>query len=141
MDESACVYVASGMTVTFTNHASGAPVVWLVNRGVTIQGTVNLNGAAGIYANASYSAGGPGGFRGGIGRYWYGTGSPGFGPGGGQLTASTGGNGSYKHVGIGGGPAYGNDRILPLIGGSGGAAMGGAGADQTTAVEAAGERF
>jgi hypothetical protein len=117
------VYVASGATVTLTNHPSGAPVVWLVNRGVKIQGLVNLAGTAGGASNASYAAGGPGGFRGGIGKHCYGTGSAGFGPGGGQLTAGLGGDGSYKNVGANGGPAYGNDRILPLVGGSGGAAL------------------
>ena len=121
------VYVASGATVTFSNHPSGAPVVWLVNRGVKIQGNVNLAGTSGTRVGASFAAGGPGGFRGGIGMYWNGIGSPGFGPGGGQYSSTApcaGGNGSYRNVGINGGPAYGNDRILPLIGGSGGAGAG-----------------
>ena len=119
------VYVANGMNVTFLNHPSMAPVVWLVNRGVKIQGQIILDGSGGVGGNASFAAGGPGGFRGGIGAYWNGTGSPGFGPGGGQyIPGSHGGGGSYKNVGGNGGPAYGNDRVLPLIGGSGGAGAG-----------------
>ncbi len=38
------VNIPSGVTVSFTNHPSGAPVVWLVQNNVTVAGSVNLNG-------------------------------------------------------------------------------------------------
>ena len=41
------VTVAAGKTVTFKNHASRAPVVWLVNGSVSIAGTVSLDGGTG----------------------------------------------------------------------------------------------
>lgn len=118
------VNIPAGVTVTFTNHPSRAPVVWLVDGDATIDGTVNLNGQN--YHSTAGVAGepGPGGFRGG---YHYESvslvGSAGFGPGGplSRETSSTRRDGSYATVGLNGGPIYGNVRILPLIGGSGGA--------------------
>ena len=74
------VYVATGKTVTFTNHPSGAPVVWLVLRGARIDGTVRLDGQ-GYRTNGAFAVGGPGGFRGG--RSWLSAqslGSAGLGP-------------------------------------------------------------
>src|SRR5271155_4277471 len=38
------VTIASNATVTFNNHPSTAPVVWLVSSNVSIAGTVSLNG-------------------------------------------------------------------------------------------------
>ena len=38
------VNISSGVTVTFKNHPSFAPVVWLVSGPVTISGNVYLNG-------------------------------------------------------------------------------------------------
>ena len=67
---------------------------------------------------------GPGGFAGGKGNAGvYSTGCGGFGPGGGGHSATAWGGAGYRWPGEGGtlpGIAYGNDRILPLIGGSGG---------------------
>lgn len=132
------VNIPSNVTVTFTNHPKRAPVVWLVDGSVTINGVVSLNGSAGHGTGGSPlpSAPGPGGFRGGRGNA--GLSSPssgGFGPGGTSNTGSgnTPPGGSYATLGTGGGggpssvgPLYGNASILPLIGGSG------AGAVQTT---------
>jgi hypothetical protein len=59
------VNIAGGATVTFKNHASRAPVVWLVNGNVTINGTVSLDGQAG-QNSVNLPEPGPGGFRGGI---------------------------------------------------------------------------
>jgi plastocyanin len=117
------VNIPAGVTVTFTNHPSRAPVVWLIDGDATINGTVYLNGQN--YSATYGIAGepGPGGFRGG---YHYETasliGSGGFGPGGNlsRETDTTRRDGSYATVGAAGGPIYGNNRILPLIGGSGG---------------------
>jgi len=118
------VNIPAGVTVTFRNHPSRAPVVWLVDGDVTIAGTVNLNGGNGVlFPNLAEP--GPGGFRGGSG-YLSGSvrGGSGFGPGGGNRNAngtSHGGGGSYGGQASFGGPVYGNVQILPLIGGSGGA--------------------
>lgn len=114
------INIAPLTTVTFKNHPKGAPVVWFASLGVTIQGSVELNGAAGSQDPLfPYAIPGPGGFSGGIGRLG---GSAGFGPGGGGF-GNNGGGGSYGTLGDGGaGVIYGTDSILPLIGGSGGGA-------------------
>ena len=125
------VNVAAGATLSFTNHPRKAPVVWLVNGDVTIQGTVDLNGDAGG-SPPTLASGGPGGFAGGMGRK-SGTvlASSGYGPGGGAATYVP-----YSHYGIGGSygtkgeevnagdgasrEPYGNASLVPLIGGCGG---------------------
>lgn len=98
--------------VTFKNHPSGAPVIWLASGAVNIDGMVNLNGSSPspLQSAPSYSAPGPGGFSGGV-RPTGGTApaSGGFGPGGGNTNSG----GSYS-------AEYGNANIVPLIGGSGG---------------------
>jgi len=112
------VNVAAGATVTFTNHPSKAPVVWLVSGDVTIAGTVSVNGQASVQAPLLAEPG-PGGFRGGVGYFSVGAADgAGFGPGGGFRTANnTSPGGSYGT----GTAAYGNPSLIPLIGGSGGA--------------------
>lgn len=101
----AAITVQSGVDVTFVNHPSGAPVVWLSQGDVTIDGTVHLSGANGTSTGSSYAEPGPGGFAGGRRAGVDLPSSAGFGPGGGN------GQGTYD---------YGNEFILPLIGGSGG---------------------
>lgn len=114
------VTIPSGVTVTFTNHPSRAPVIWLVQGNVTIDGTVSLNGAPG-HSNsgaATLAEPGPGGFRGGRGLRTDSPGSAGMGPGGGAYPSS---HGSHGTLGVGdSGNLYGNEGIFPLIGGSGG---------------------
>ena len=105
------INIPPGATVTFFNHPSGAPVIWLSQGDVVIEGTVSLNGDNGTFITEPYqfSEGGPGGFSGGSAGI---TGFPqshGFGPGGGNS------GGSYN---------YGNQGIFPLIGGSGGRGAG-----------------
>ncbi len=102
--------IPAGITVTFKNHRSGAPVVWLAQGDVIILGAVNLSGERGHHSNESpyFSEGGPGAFGGA--RI---SNSGGFGPAGGETSLFDGFCGNY--VG-----RYGNDEILPLIGGSGG---------------------
>jgi hypothetical protein len=99
------ITINAGAAVTFINHPSRAPVVWLVKGNVTINGVVNLRGAPGPGAPSQFGTEpGPGGFRGvaagpaGVGHGF----GPYFGPQG--LHASV----------------YGNPQIIPLMGGSGG---------------------
>jgi len=124
------VNIAAGATVTFKNHASRAPVVWLVIGDVMIGGTVSLNGQDG-QPSPNLAEPGPGGFRGGAGylpvsaRSW----GSGFGMGGGRMSLRgdlgwTGYSGSYGTQGYGGPDPYGNASLIPLLGGSGGAGDG-----------------
>ncbi|MCI0533960.1 MAG: hypothetical protein L0Z50_01910, partial [Verrucomicrobiales bacterium] len=80
------VTIAAGATVTFKNHSTRAPVVWLVSGNVTIDGGLNLDGT-GTDTSPAQAEPGPGGFRGGMSFY-----SPGVGPGSG--------------LGVGGGFGY-----------------------------------
>lgn len=108
----ASVNIPAGVSVTFVNHPSHAPVVWLVQGSVNIAGIINLEGRNGGSAT-SYSIPtepGPGGFRGGA------QGSLGRGSGlgiGGTNGNSFGAQAAYASV-------YGNPSVIPLIGGSGG---------------------
>lgn len=131
------VNIPAGVTVNFTNHPSGAPVVWLVSGSVMVSGTLTLNGSNG-HGNSALrvlSTPGPGGFRGGIGAGTASGPSGGMGPGGAtpssissSSTGSMGAGGSYATLGTNAGctstavagPTYGNGASLPLIGGSGG---------------------
>ncbi len=105
------VTIPEGVTVTFKNHATRAPVVWLVQGNVNIAGTVNLNGQGGTTGPLALTPAepGPGGFRGGP------VGPAGAGPG---LGIGASDQGNYQS-------SYGNPAILPLIGGSGGPAVSG----------------
>jgi len=101
-----------GARVKFKNHPSRAPVVWLVQGDVQVNGIIDLNGETRTGFDARINAEpGPGGFRGGaetdvsVGN--------GFGPGGGG-----GGFFGYSYGGQYAG-VYGNPEVLPLIGGSG----------------------
>jgi hypothetical protein len=132
------VTVANGATVTFTNHPSGAPVVWLVDGDavgdgdVTISGAVSLDGSSYTLgwqgANTGFAPAGPGGFNSGFHLYTAGqAGSGGFGPGGGRWNGTNGSGGSGSHATAGtqsSGPIYWAHpdamRCLPLVGGSGG---------------------
>jgi plastocyanin len=112
----ASVNIPAGVTVTFKNNASRAPVVWLVQGNVNIAGKVRLNGANitdDQILRLAPTEPGPGGFRGGpLGPTGNGAG---FGPGGGNSSTGVAGNGLYNI-------AYGNPQVIPLIGGSGGGA-------------------
>lgn len=109
------VNIAEGATLNFSNHATRAPVVWLVSGDVTIAGTVSLNGQS--WQNApNLAEPGPGGFRGASGYFSQGVADgAGFGPGGGYLDRR---GGRYSS----GVEAYGNPSLIPLLGGSGGSA-------------------
>ncbi len=109
--------VPVGVTVTFANHPTGAPVAWLASGNVTIEGTVDISGD-------SWDKPGPGGFAGGLDSPL--TSLVGFGPGGSGHWSNVEAGGSYGTggggSGAGPGPVYGHQTILPLIGGSGGGA-------------------
>ncbi len=127
----ASVNIPSGVTVAFKPNARNSPVVWLVQSNCTVAGVVSV--AVSDLSNGTNTIGGPGGYGGGnAGNYP----TPGAGPGGGS---SSGGCASYGTVGQPDGPPiYGNDSILPLIGGSGGGG-GGAGGGGAILIAASGE--
>lgn len=105
------VNIPAGVTVSFKNHPTHAPVVWLVQGNVTNNGTVKLDGAAGVKGVLALTPGepGPGGFRAGPwGPQGWGSG---LGPGGGSGHTQSG---LYS-------ASYGNPQVLPLVGGSGAA--------------------
>ncbi len=112
----ASVNIPAGVTVTFKNHPTHAPVMWLVAGNVTINGTVSVAGKDGTrdtILGLTPAEPGPGGFRGG--PFNPSATGAGLGPGG-------GGTGIF---GIGRfGDSYGNPQLVPLIGGSGGGGNG-----------------
>jgi hypothetical protein len=97
------VNVSTGATVTFKNHRSRAPVVWLVQSNVMVgaNGGINLTGQKTGFLVATNLDAGPGGFRSGS------INGSALGPGG-----AVNSNATFKST-------YGNLRLLPLIGGSG----------------------
>jgi hypothetical protein len=111
--------------LNFLNHPSGAPVVWLVQGDVTITANGAIHLRSGNVDSFGFLIPGPGGFRGGRPKTNIVSpgGSAGLGPGGGSYQGPIGGNAGYatQGQGTGGGVAYGNPQIVPLIGGSGGA--------------------
>ncbi len=110
------VNVGPGATVTFKNHPSHAPVVWLVGGDIVISGTVSVDGRGYNTSNPlSPNEPGPGGFRGGA-ISPLSTGKGGYGPDGGRPIDNFGGENSY---GGNYGVSYGNPDLAPLIGGSG----------------------
>jgi hypothetical protein len=119
------INIAPGRTVRFKNHPKNPPVVWLVQGEVRIDGALSLIGRR-DWVYPPFSAGGPGGFRGGRRVDFY---TPGFGPGAGLL----------NDQGLTQGQSYQNASCFPLIGGSGasagGARAGGGGAILVAAME------
>ena len=131
------ISITSGVTVTFIPNAENTPVVWLVQSNCVIAGSVNLDGQD----TADGGLGGVGGYDGGHGGSESMPAGDGLGPGGGKATSTTwmGANASYGT--LGGvypsftsygttkpaqdppGDMYGNDYLVPLIGGSGGAGV------------------
>lgn len=136
------VNIPSGVTVKFKKNSANTPVTILATGDVLINGGINLNGSTGV--ESVPGKGGPGGYDGGIGGALTKSGGIGGGPGGGgggggstAAGAASGGGGGGGTVGNAGsrysepteagiaGIAYGNERVLPLIGGSGGGGGGG----------------
>lgn len=126
------VNIPANVQVFFKNHSPNAPVVWLVRDSVVINGSIDLRGSFQTGSALALSKPGPGGFPGG--RGYHSTnhdGSSGFGPGGGRSYYADwyGHSAGYKGdapwagaLAAYNGKGYGNDAIIPLIGGSGGAA-------------------
>ncbi|QQS10329.1 MAG: hypothetical protein IPK69_06830 [Phycisphaerales bacterium] len=123
------VSIAAGRTLTFANHPSRAPVVWLVSGDVVIDGVVNLSGES-DNAIIRPKNPGPGGFRGAQNCNGTIPGSAGFGPGGGIINdgAMCGQNfrgiAGFGEAGVYGSntsATYGGPTLRPLVGGSGGA--------------------
>lgn len=127
------VNIAATRTLSFTNHPSRAPVIWLVSGNVTINGTISLNGENSRGPGGGNAEPGPGGFRGGRGQVTnYQRSGTGMGPGGPSFFPGTCFSGPGAGYGLPGTPAldggtpgiaYGNAAIIPIIGGSGGAMM------------------
>jgi len=110
------VNIPNGVGVSFIPNPNNTPVVWLVQGNVVINGTIDTSGQ---HAGNVPGSGGPGGFGGGTAGA---AATGGYGPGGGSAGNSAG-NGSYGTAGESegvDGPIYGNNYLIPLIGGSGG---------------------
>ncbi|MBI2412062.1 MAG: hypothetical protein HYV24_02485 [Deltaproteobacteria bacterium] len=137
------VNIPSGVTVTFTKNTGNTPVTILATGNVVISGAISVNGSKGT--GITPGAGGRGGYDGGRGGTQGKESGIGQGPGGGNPGmqrasgnnnyAGGGGGGSFGTAGVKGndysssiggsaGQIYGNESILPLIGGSGGGAGG-----------------
>ena len=107
------------------------PVYWLATGDITINGTLNLNGAVGHGTGSGledrYPAEpGPGGFSGGLGASAVNPAQAGYGPGAGTAVGTNGGGGSHAVLGSGNTlGTYGSPYLIPIIGGSGGAGYGG----------------
>ena len=119
------ITIPAGVTVRLSADRLGvSPVVWLATGPVRIDGVLNLRGSRGhnIGETVLPAIAGAGGYAGGPGAT---ASSP---PRRGEgLGASVVAPGSAGHAVAGfgvfgqpGGPAYGNDFLLPLLGGSGG---------------------
>jgi len=137
------VNIPAGVTVTFKKNANNTGVTILASGDVTIDGIIDVSGKDANGVLGGY--GGPGGFKGGSGGVTMKNGNRGEGPGGGggglarneasysgggggagySSSGSNGGNGGIGGLEGIGGSSYGNERILPIIGGSGGGGGGG----------------
>lgn len=124
------IKIPSGVIVRLLAQVLGAkPVVWLASGTVIIDGTLDLSGEnghpyTGTGAPAVPSPAGAGGYPGGSGETTSQTWTTGQGPG---APRGAGGGAGHAVAGQGAsmanlnGAAYGNDFLLPLVGGSGGA--------------------
>jgi hypothetical protein len=120
------ITIPSNVTVKLTGDVLGSkPVVWLASGAVNLGGGISLSGGAGHGFSSSLlpAKAGAGGYPGGTGETASQSWKPGQGPG---AARGPGGGGGHATSGNGAppgldGPAYGNDFLLPLVGGSGGA--------------------
>lgn len=109
------VTIRPGGVVRFLNHPSNPPVVWLVKQSVFSEGEITVDGGFGA-GNRSFSVPGPGGFAGGRGSATQVQNTAGRGPGASpDRNNRTAAYANSFDTSV----AYGNDQILPLIGGSG----------------------
>ena len=128
------INIPAGVTVSFATRAGvRLPSVTLLATGnVVIAGRIDVSGGHGgpggsgtqLFGNGGMA--GPGGFDGGAGSNGLqgSSGAAGLGPGGGLPGSATAFPGHAGHLiagpGVSGGRAYGDARLVPLIGGSGG---------------------
>lgn len=148
------ITIPAGVTVTFARNPANTPVTLLASGDVDISGSILLDGKDGASVNTpnlpipigSGGAGGPGGYAGGAGGLaasWNAGKSvpPGEGLGPGTFIgffSSYGCSASFRSYGtgpsecIGRSLLYGNDILIPLIGGSGG--TGGGSTTSTSAI-------
>jgi hypothetical protein len=120
------VIIPSGVTISFIPNANNSPVVWLVQSNCVINGSITVDGGT--------PSGGPGGYRGGAAGGAGALAGDGLGPGGGAASSNSAGcNASFGTEGAtngtrihqpSAGSTYGNEYILPLVGGSGGGGRG-----------------
>lgn len=125
------VTIPSTVTLNMTGTIRG-PVVWLSEEDVVIEGWIDLRGQNGLSGSRVRAAPAAGGFSGGLGASGALAATDGFGPGAGKVLTGGGAlgtaGGHAGHVVEGasgtdrgeGGAEYGNDYLLPLLGGSGG---------------------
>ncbi len=111
------VNIPINVALSFITNANNSPVTWLVQSNVVVNGQVSVQGrnpTDQLFHDKGGPAG-PGGWPGGD------VDTVGYGPGGGSPGAGGGFGtpGSPKWGGVGG-TAYGNESLIPLIGGSGG---------------------
>jgi len=126
------ITVPAGVTVRLASGVlpEARPVVWLASGAVTIDGVLDLNGQDG-HSNASTplpAVPGAGGYSGAPGGTGAKAPQAGNGPGGGRTAPGKHGGGAGHAVSGGetastgaAGGTYGNEFLLPLVGGSGGA--------------------
>lgn len=128
------INIPVGVTVSFSTRAGvrQPPISLLATGNVVVAGRIDVsggNGGPGATGTQLFSNGGvagPGGFDGGVGSNGLhnGSGAAGLGPGGGLPGSATAFPGHAGHLltapGVSGGRAYGDARLVPLIGGSGG---------------------
>lgn len=114
------VHIPPGVTITFSEYYTNAPVYWLASGDVNIEGHLVLDGGAGtdVYQTGHVarvpSVAGPGGYGGGVGGSSSQPATAGRGPGGGKVGCNLDGNATT-------GTFTGSSYLVPLVGGSGGA--------------------
>lgn len=128
------ISIPAGVTVSFATRAGvrHPPISFLATGSVVVAGRIDVSGGNGgpsssgaqLFTNGGVA--GPGGFDGGAGSNGLHStsGAAGLGPGGGLPGSSSAFPGHAGHLvaapGVSGGRAYGDARLVPLIGGSGG---------------------
>jgi hypothetical protein len=120
------ITIPYNLTVRLSEEGLGTkPIVWLASGAVYVAGTLDLSGKRGhSYSDPTVpSSAGAGGYPGGTGETFTQSWTPGQGPGGAR---GAGGMAGHVVAGMGtssdlDGVAYGNDFLIPLVGGSGGA--------------------
>jgi hypothetical protein len=126
--------IPAGVTVSFATRSGvrQPPISLLATGNVVVAGRIDVSGGNGggggsgtqLFGNGGVA--GPGGYDGGAGSNGLqgASGGAGLGPGGGLPGSATAFPGHAGHLiaaaGVSGGRAYGDARLVPLIGGSGG---------------------